>query len=121
MREKNEENKKKQFERKKQPTNKQTMVTTYIPWYHCRNRLKTNGTISNNRHTKAPNVYTPGTYMSGRMSPKLCSGVCFLCFVQKSSGTYSIHNLRDCQAARGREEEAGGMQPMTWGWNVDED
>ena len=24
-------------------------------------------------------------------------------------------------AATGREEEAGGLRPMTWGWNVDED
>ena len=29
--------------------------------------------------------------------------------------------LRGRQAARGREEEAGGMRPMTWGWNVDEE
>ena len=29
--------------------------------------------------------------------------------------------LRDHQAARGREEEAGGMRPMTWGRNFDEE
>ena len=29
--------------------------------------------------------------------------------------------LRDRQAARGREGEAGGMRPITWGWNFDEE
>ena len=29
--------------------------------------------------------------------------------------------LRGRPAARGRGEEAGGMRPMTWGWNVDEE
>ena len=28
---------------------------------------------------------------------------------------------RDCQAAREREEETGGMRPMTWRWNLDEE
>ena len=30
-------------------------------------------------------------------------------------------SLRDRQAARGREEEAGGLRPLAWGGNVDED
>ena len=29
--------------------------------------------------------------------------------------------LRDRQDARGREEEVGGMRPVTWGWNVVEE
>ena len=29
--------------------------------------------------------------------------------------------LRDRQAARGREEEAGGLRPLAWSGNVDED
>ena len=33
--------------------------------------------------------------------------------------TYTLA-LRDHQAARGREEEAGGLWPMTWGWNSDD-
>ena len=28
--------------------------------------------------------------------------------------------LRDHQAARGREEEAGGLRPLVWGGSVDE-
>ena len=34
---------------------------------------------------------------------------------------YTTVGLRDRQAARGREDEAGGLRPMIWGWNVDED
>ena len=30
-------------------------------------------------------------------------------------------SLRDRQAARGREEESGGLRPLAWGGNVDED
>ena len=30
-------------------------------------------------------------------------------------------SLRDGQAARGREEESGGLRPLAWGGNVDED
>ena len=29
--------------------------------------------------------------------------------------------LRRLQAARRKEEEAGGLRPMTWGWNLAED
>ena len=29
--------------------------------------------------------------------------------------------LRDRQTARGREEGPGGLRPITWGWNVDEE
>eukprot|EP00904_Undaria_pinnatifida_P007999 jgi/Undpi1/4329/HiC_scaffold_17.g07695.m1 len=30
-------------------------------------------------------------------------------------------SLRDRQAARGREEESGGLRPLAWGGNVDKD
>ena len=30
-------------------------------------------------------------------------------------------SLRDRQAARGREEESGGLRPLAWGGNVEED
>ena len=30
-------------------------------------------------------------------------------------------SLRDRQAARGREEESGGLRPLAWGGNVGED
>ena len=29
--------------------------------------------------------------------------------------------MRDRQAARGREKEAGGLRPLAWDGNVDED
>ena len=40
-------------------------------------------------------------------------------FAQSSS--VSRLSLRDRQAARGREEESGGLRPLAWGGNVDED
>ena len=30
-------------------------------------------------------------------------------------------SLRDCQTAKGREEESGGLRPLAWGGNVDQD
>ena len=38
-----------------------------------------------------------------------------------NNGVPALTYMRDRQAARGREEESGGLRPLAWNGNVDED